>query len=229
MNTLQRFIHLSLYGTLLALCLCASLAFAADNLVVNPGFEQPAVSRPLQGWTFVGNGQISSGAHSKPRIGIAGCSRPPLSCRQRSGRMSAGPSMCMSRMTAHCRIPSPSRYRAPEQDCQVALAYSALEEGKLLAKAHIAFMLPASRDWRQFTADLQPPAGTRDILLELRADKVGTYLFDDVSLERNALPANGIQTLCSLSACAATSCPPSGRSRWRRPGSRGRTSSNGSS
>ncbi|HEY3415981.1 MAG TPA: hypothetical protein VGM23_03760, partial [Armatimonadota bacterium] len=100
----------------------------------------------------------------------------------------------------HVRVPDDTKlpntfsiwYRSPDAPCTVVMTFTAVENGKSVNKGGKSFALPVTRDWRQYSDTLDTPAGTRDILLELRISTKGTYHFDDVVLNRTEAAAAGL-------------------------------------
>ena len=175
-------------------CLAAALlglsalgAFAQtdeDNLVRNPGFEAPAADNGYAGWAFVNHGQDSIRGEIQALDYHAGLRAAMVSVAQKP-RIYA----CWAQ---HVPVPNDAAlpdqlsvwYRAPKSSCQVVMTFTAVVDGKSVAKGNAAWTLDQSRDWRKVTQSLDVPSGTRDILLELRVSQEGDYGFDDVSLRR---------------------------------------------
>ncbi len=171
---------------LLVVCALTVAVAAADdaerNLVINPGFESPAASDNVKGWLFTDHGQ----PFARGEIGAVDYHS---GLRAAGIRIAEKPRVyvCWSQ---HVRVPDDSKlptrcslwYRAPDHAATVVLTYTAIENQRAVPKGSQQLVLASRRDWTELAADLDVPAGTRDILLELRADTVGSYGFDDVAL-----------------------------------------------
>ncbi|MBI2302665.1 MAG: hypothetical protein HYU66_27480 [Armatimonadetes bacterium] len=170
---------------LLALLPLAALADDAErNLIGNPGFEQPAAANAYAGWTFVDHGQAFARGEIEAveyHTGLAAASI----------RITEQPRVYVC-WAQHVKVTDDAQrpnhlsvwYRAPDQDAQAVLSFIGIEDGKGVQKGNRGITLPAARSWTQFEAELDVPAGTRDVLVELRAAHAGTWYFDDLALLR---------------------------------------------
>jgi hypothetical protein len=159
-----------------------------DNLIRNPGFEEPwpaTGDNPYANWGFVNHKQD----FIRGEVQTKDC---------HSGRKAAAVSVGGSPQVYGCwcqhiaikmddQLPDEVSvwYRAPDNDAAIVLAFIGFEGGRSMSKGGTAITLPKSGDWRQANEKVQVPFGTRDIQFELRVSKPGEYRFDDVALRRS--------------------------------------------
>jgi hypothetical protein len=161
------------------------------NLVMNPGFEDAITGNAYTGWAFVDHGQDFARNEVEAVDYHGGLKAAQIT-------ISRQPKVYVS-WYQHIRIKSddeaPDRvslwYRAPDAPADLVLGFIAIVDGQGVPRGGVTVPLEQSRDWRQVTRDLDVPAGTRDIQLELRASRQGQFRFDDVSLVRREKPGGG--------------------------------------
>ena len=178
--------------------LCALLLVGAaaaqqgeGNLVKNPGFEEPAAANAYLGWAFVDHGQDFARGEIEAVDYHSGLKAAQITVGQQ-------PKVYVS-WAQHVRVADDNQapdqvalwYRAPDAPAQLILSYIAIVDGKGQPRGGQAFTLDPTRDWQEVKHDLDVPAGTRDIQLELRVSKQGQFRFDDVSLVRREQATGG--------------------------------------
>ncbi|MHB9024692.1 MAG: hypothetical protein ACYC7E_11045 [Armatimonadota bacterium] len=189
--------RISLLCALMALCLGLfaghGLAAADEgNLVVNPGFEQPAAANSFLGWVFVNHNQDFIRGEIQAQEYQNGL-HAAMAVVPETPKVYA----CWGQ---HVKAPDDTKlpntfsiwYRSPDAPCHVVMTFTAVVDGKSVNKGVKGLTLPISRGWRQFSETIETPAGTRDILLELRVSAKGTYHFDDVVLNRTEAVVAGL-------------------------------------
>jgi hypothetical protein len=83
-------------------------------------------------------------------------------------------------------------YSAPNNDFTIIVSFVAIENGKGVIKATESFPIEKSISWRNIAFKLTSTfSDIKQIHVELRADQMGEYFFDDVSLIRRETPFSG--------------------------------------
>jgi|GEM_PF-3035874 len=182
--------------TLLAIILLAgvfSTAFCqGGNLLKNPGFEEPSAAGPYQGWSFVNHGQDFIRGEIEAQNYHSGLKAASITITEKPKVYACWAQYVSIEKDEQIPDEISLWYSAPTSSFSVIVYFVAIENGQGVIKGTESFPVEKSLSWRNIAFKLPSTfSDIKQIHVELRADQMGEYFFDDVSLIRRETPFAG--------------------------------------
>ncbi|MDD5706394.1 MAG: hypothetical protein PHR35_10735 [Kiritimatiellae bacterium] len=177
---------------LAGLALAATVPVVAQqNLLKNPGFEEPAGSNVVPGWISATHGQDFVRCSIDEQSYHAGLRGAAIHIKE-TPRIYAAWAQAV-RIEREEDVPDEVSlwYSAPDAGFSLLVAPVAVENGQRVARSTQVIALEKSSDWHQAVARLDLTPDVREVRLEVRASAQGSFYFDDAALTRREPAAGG--------------------------------------